>query len=91
MVGVARPFALVPDLPNQIQNGTYQTVQTERIKTGFKPLDNKISSVLEMDWYMAQMALIGQGKSPNPKLSAWCVLAKTIWENGKAGLSTGRS
>ncbi|STZ09059.1 NADH oxidase [Moraxella caprae] len=91
MVGVARPFALVPDLPNQIKNGAYETVQTERIKTGVKPLDDKIGSVLEMDWYMSQMTLIGQGKSPNPKLSAWRVLAKIIWENGKAGLSTGRS
>ncbi|AWY20144.1 hypothetical protein [Moraxella bovis] len=91
MVGVARPFALVPDLPNQIKNGTYETVQTNRIKTGIKPLDDKIGSVLEMDWHMSQMTLIGQGKSPNPKLSAWRVLAKIIWENGKAGLSTGRS
>lgn len=91
MVGVARPFALAPDLPNQIQNGTYRTVQTERIKTGVKPLDNKIGSVLEMDWYMSQMALIRQGESPNLKLSPWKVLFKTIWENGKAGLSTGRS
>lgn len=91
MVGVARPFALMPDLPKQIQNGHYQTVQTERIKTGFQPLDNKIGAVLEMDWYMAQMALIGQGKQPNPKLSPWKVLLKTLWQNGKAGLYTGRS
>ena len=27
LVGVARPFALIPDLANQMQNGTYQTVQ----------------------------------------------------------------
>ena len=40
---------------------------------------------------MYQMALIGQGKQPNPKLSPWKVLLKTLWENGKAGLSTGRS
>lgn len=91
LVGVARPFALMPDLPNQIQNGHYQTVQTERIKTGFQLLDKKIGAVLEMDWYMAQMALIGQGKQPNPKLSPWKVLLKTLWQNGKAGLSTGRS
>ena len=37
------------------------------------------------------MDLIGQGKQPNPKLSAWKVLLKTLWENGKAGLSTGRA
>lgn len=91
LVGVARPFALLPDLPNQMQNGTYQTITTHRIQTGCKAVDDKLGSVLEMDWYMAQMALIGNGKQPNPQLSAWQVLLKTLWVNGKAGLSTGRS
>lgn len=90
-IGIARPFALQPDLPNQIQQGNYQTLVTNRIKTGFAPVDNKLGAVLEMDWYMYQMALIGNGKQPNPKLSPWKVLFKTLWENGKAGLSTGRS
>ena len=90
-IGIARPFALQPDLPNQIQQGYYQTIVTNRIKTGFAPVDNKLGAVLEMDWYMAQMALIGNGKQPNSKLSPWKVLLKTLWENGKAGLSTGRS
>lgn len=90
-IGIARPLAIMPDLPNQIKNGTYQTITTERIKTGFAPVDKKLGAVLEMDWYMNQMALIGQGKQPNPKLSPWKVLAKTIIANGKAGLSTGRS
>ena len=90
-IGIARPLALMPDLPNKIKNGTYQTITTERIKTGFAPVDKKLGAVLEMDWYMYQMALIGQGKQPNPKLSPWKVLLKTLWENGKAGLSTGRS
>ena len=47
--------------------------------------------MLEMNWYMTQMDLIGQGKQSDPKLSAWKVLLKTLWENGKAGLSTGRA
>ena len=90
-IGIARPLALMPDLPNQIKNGTYQIITTERIETGFAPVDKKLGAVLEMDWYMYQMALIGRGKQPNPKLSPWKVLLKTLWENGKAGLSTGRS
>ncbi|HHW7570682.1 TPA: NADH:flavin oxidoreductase/NADH oxidase family protein [Mannheimia haemolytica] len=90
LVGIARPFALMPDLPKQIQTGTYQTLTTQRIQTGFAPLDKKVGAILEMNWYMAQMARIGQGKSPNPRLSAWKVLLKTLWENGKAGLRTGR-
>lgn len=91
LVGIARPFALMPDLPKQIQTGTYQTLTTQRIQTGFAPLDKKVGAILEMNWYMAQMARVGQGKSPNPRLSAWKVLLKTLWENGKAGLKTGRS
>ena len=90
-IGIARPLALMPDLPSQINNGTYQIITTERIKTGFAPVDKKLGAVLEMDWYMYQMALIRRGKQPNPKLSPWKVLLKTLWENGKAGLSTGRS
>ncbi|OOS03834.1 2,4-dienoyl-CoA reductase [Moraxella cuniculi DSM 21768] len=90
-VGIARPFALMPDLPNQIKNNSYQTITTNRIKTGVGFVDNKVGAVLEMDWYMAQMALIGRGQKPNLKLSPWRVLAKALWTNGKAGLSTGRS
>ncbi len=41
LVGVARPFALVPDLTNQMQNGTYQTVQPDRIQTGVALVDKK--------------------------------------------------
>ena len=91
LVGVARPFALVPYLANQMQNGTYQTVQTDLIKTGVAFVDKKAGAMLEMNWYMTQMDLIGQGKQPDPKLSAWKMLLKTLWANGKAGLSTGRS
>ncbi len=90
-IGIARPFALMPDLPDKIRQGTYQTLTTNRIKTGVAAVDNKVGAVLEMDWYMAQMALIGKGKQPNPNLSPWKVLLKTLWENGKAGLSAGRS
>ncbi len=86
LVGVARPFALVTDLANKMQNGTYQTVQTDRIKTGVAFVDKKAGAMLEMNWYMTQMDLIGQGKQPNLKLSAWKVLLKTLWEMGRLNL-----
>lgn len=90
-IGIACPFALEPDLANKMQNGQYQTIKTTRIKTGVAFIDKKAGAMLEMNWYMTQMDLIGQGKQPDAKLSAWKVLFKTLWENGKAGLSTGRS
>ena len=90
-VGIARPLTLMPDLPNRIKQGTYQTIATRRAKTGVAAIDNKLGAVLELNWYAAQMALIAAGKQPNPQLSAWKVLLKTLWDNGKAGMSTGRS
>ncbi|MFW2176265.1 MULTISPECIES: NADH:flavin oxidoreductase/NADH oxidase family protein [unclassified Moraxella] len=90
-IGIARPLAIMPDLPNQIANGTYKTLETPPIKTGVKKVDKLFRSVAEMEWYMMQMALIGRGKRPNPKLSAWQVIAHVLIANGKAGLSTGRA
>lgn len=90
-VGIARPLTLMPDLPNRIKQSSYQTIATRRAKTGVAAIDNKLGAVLELNWYAAQMALIAAGKQPNPQLSAWKVLLKTLWENGKAGMSTGRS
>ena len=69
LVGVARPFVLVPDLVNKMQNGTYQTVETDRIQTGMAFVDKKADAMLEMNWYMTQMDLIRQGKQPALKLS----------------------
>lgn len=90
-VGIARPLALMPDLPNRIRQGAYQTIATRRAKTGMAAIDNKLGAVLELNWYAAQMARIAAGKQPNPQLSAWKVLLKSLWDNGKAGMSTGRS
>ncbi len=90
-IGLARPFALVPDLPQRIENGSYQTLKLDRIKTGVNAIDSKVGAVLEMDWYMTQMRLLSEGKPANSKLSPWKVLLNTLWQNGKAGLSTGRS
>ena len=51
MVGIAKPFAMYPDLPNQILNGTYEKLESPNITTGVKALDKKLSSVLILSWY----------------------------------------
>ena len=88
---VVRPLPLVPDLAKKMQNGTYQTVKTDRIQTGVALVDKKAGAMLEMNWYMTQMDLIGQGKQPDPKLSAWKVLLKTLWGKWQGRFSTGRA
>lgn len=90
LVGVARPFALVPDLPNQIQNKTYKTVELKAIRTGVNAIDAKMGGILEMGWYMYQMKRIGSGSKPCKCVTAWNILLRTVWQNGKAGLQSSR-
>ena len=90
-IGIARPLAIIPDLPNRIAEHDYHTVNTPRVKTGFKKIDKPLSSVLEMGWYREQIYKIAHNQSTNPKLSAWQVLAKTLIAQGKSGLTTGRA
>lgn len=90
LVGVARPFALVPDLPNQIQNKTYKMVELKAIRTGVNAIDAKMGGILEMGWYMYQMKRIGSGSKPCKCVTAWNILLRTIWQNGKAGLQSSR-
>ncbi|WP_456274960.1 NADH:flavin oxidoreductase/NADH oxidase family protein [Bacillus sp. AK031] len=81
MVGIAKPLALVPDLPNQIFQGTYQTVKLKPMKTGLKWLD-KSASMLEIVWYEQQLARMGNSKPPKPEHSVWLALLHSIKTNG---------
>lgn len=82
MVGIAKPFALVPDLPNKIFQGTYETVQTKPIRTGVKSID-KTASMLELGWYEQQLARIGKSQSPNPNHNVWVSLLQNVLANGR--------
>ncbi|MBM7097598.1 NADH:flavin oxidoreductase/NADH oxidase family protein [Bacillus sp. H-16] len=84
MIGIGKPFALNPDLPNQIINGSYETVNTKPIKTGFKPLDKRVSSMLDLTWYEQQLARMGKGKDPNPDLPPLRTLVTMIVTHGTA-------
>ena len=83
MVGIARPFALVPDLANRIFNGNYETVHAKPIRTGIKLID-KSASLLEIGWYEQQLARIGKSKSPNPDHNVWISLIQNLLANGRS-------
>ena len=83
MVGIAKPFALVPDLANRIFKGNYETVQTKPIRTGIKLID-KSASYLEIVWYEQQLARIGKSKTPNPNHNVWVSLIQNVLGNGRS-------
>ncbi|GEP83640.1 putative NADH oxidase-related oxidoreductase protein [Staphylococcus piscifermentans] len=91
MVGIAKPFAIYPDLPNQILNGTYEKLESPHITTGVKALDKKLSSILVLSWYEKQFELMANGKQPEMQLSAWKGLWNSVKKNGASAFMQRRA
>jgi 2,4-dienoyl-CoA reductase-like NADH-dependent reductase (Old Yellow Enzyme family) len=72
IIGIARPFAIYPNIGNEIINESRINFNTEIKKTGIKGLDGAMSII----WYEAQIKRLGQGKAPKPNLNPWSVLLK---------------
>ena len=90
VVGLARPFTLYPDLANQIFDNNLKFLDVPAPKTGIRMLDN--SGFVDIKWHEIQIHRLGDGKSPNPKLSAYSVikhnLSTTIKKLVFGGLNT---
>ena len=72
VVGIARPFTLYPDLPNRIFNGELTRLEVPIPKMGIKVLDT--SGFVDIMWHEVHIRRLGEGKNPNPKLSAYTVI-----------------
>ena len=75
IIGIARPFALFPNIANEIFEETRLNFDTKPQKTGVKAIDGMMNIV----WFEFQIKRIGQGKTPNPNLSAWTVFLNYVW------------
>jgi 2,4-dienoyl-CoA reductase-like NADH-dependent reductase (Old Yellow Enzyme family) len=74
IVGIARPFAVFPNLVNDLFTKKQSNFSTDIQKTGVKGIDGSMNII----WYEAQLKLIGTGKTPNPKLNPWRVFFKYV-------------
>lgn len=75
-VGLARPFAVDPDLPNSaMQNPEYE-IKLRPLSTGVKAVDKM--AMLDITWYEFQLARMADKKAPNPEMSEWLAFAKTL-------------
>ena len=76
VVGIARPFTLYPDLADQIfeKNLTFLDIPTP--KTGLKILDS--SGFVDIKWHEIHIQRLGEGKNPNPNLSAYSVIGNNL-------------
>lgn len=80
-VGIARPFAVNPNLANQIFAGEIQTIQTSNVNTGINFIDKM--GFMDIAWHTQNMKRMGLGKPPNPKLSPFKVFLKFAREHRK--------
>jgi 2,4-dienoyl-CoA reductase-like NADH-dependent reductase (Old Yellow Enzyme family) len=75
IIGIARPFAVFPNIGNEIFNESRLDFATKIKKTGVKAIDGAMNII----WYESQIKRIGEGKKPNTDLSAWVVFLKYSW------------
>ncbi|WP_307499209.1 hypothetical protein [Paenibacillus brasilensis] len=81
MVGVGKPFAIVPDLPNRVFQGSFTNITLKPIRTGNRSID-KSAAMLELGWYEQQLKRLGKGKLPKPDYSVWLSLIYSILTQG---------
>ncbi len=72
IVGIARPFAVFPNLVNDLISKKQLNFATNIKKTGVKGIDGSMNII----WYEAQLKRLGLGKDPNLKLNPWFVFFK---------------
>jgi len=72
VIGIARPFTLIPDLPNQIFENRLTALDIPTPRTGMKLLDN--SGFVDIKWHEIHIHRLGKGKKPNPKISPFAVI-----------------
>ncbi|KAA8820332.1 NADH:flavin oxidoreductase [Bifidobacterium rousetti] len=91
MIGIARPLALVPDLPKRIIRDRWDgSVDLPWVTTGVKALDRAFGGILVISWFELQMNRIGRGLRPDPRIGGLRALCFTIGKHGPAALTPRR-
>jgi len=80
LVGLARPLAVLPDLPDLLISDEGYRVDLVRPSTGLKVLDRL--SMLDITWYEHQLARMAQGEQPKQDEGPWSTVLKTLWHTG---------
>lgn len=80
MIGVARPLAINPDLPNKVMQDENFRIEVPIPTTGFKAVDR--IAMLNITWFESQLARMAKGKKTKPNLSAWTTVREIVFAMG---------
>ncbi len=79
-IGLARPLAVDPALPNKLMSDDKHTIKLKTLTTGVRAVDKM--AMLDIVWYEFQLDRMANNKKPKANLSEWGVFFKTL---GRAG------
>lgn len=85
-IGIARPLAIDVNIPNKIESGEYETLETKRVYTNVKFIDKKLGSLLGLIYYQMMMQKYAYGKIPKVNKTAWPALFHAIYHQGTTAL-----
>ena len=74
-VGLARPFALDPDIAHKFITGTLTQSPSARVNIGVRRFDDMLQNL----WYQVQLRRMGEGKEPDLQYSRYVALIKGLW------------
>ncbi len=88
-IGLGRPLAVEPDLPQRLIADPSGSIDLPRPTTGFKSVDRMV--ILDLSWWELQLRRMGRGLDPKPDLSAWRSVWTTVSELGLAAFRRRRA
>lgn len=88
-IGLGRPLAVEPDLPNRLMADPSGRIELPRPTTGFKAVDRMV--ILDLSWWELQLRRMGRGLEPKANLSAWRSVWTTLSELGVAAFRRRRA
>ncbi len=83
-IGIARPLAFEPALPNKALADDAFAIELPHLSTGIKAID--FIAAHNVYWYQNQIWRMGRNKAPKPSLSPWRSFAETMLNNGRHAL-----
>ena len=89
MVGLGRPMALEPDLPQRAMNEPDYAITLRPLTTGVRLVDRM--AMLDITWYERQLARMARGLDPRASLSEWWSFAATLAGSGLYALRQRRA
>jgi 2,4-dienoyl-CoA reductase-like NADH-dependent reductase (Old Yellow Enzyme family) len=89
LIGLARPLAVEPGLPQRLIQSPDQGITLRRLTTGIRAVDRNV--MLDITWYEHQLQRMGRDLPPQPDYSEWRSALSTVLRLGRQAFKRRRA